>query len=81
MEEHTDKGSHKGMGKHLLMMVVCCAIPLLLIGAAVYFFGLSKSYLYWSILLLCPLMHLFMMKDMHKHPKKGKVTKDKSSKQ
>lgn len=51
---------------HALMMIVCCAVPLIILLGAVYFFGLSKSYLVWFIILLCPLMHYFMMKDMHK---------------
>ena len=55
---------------HLLMMVICCVAPLILLIGATYLFGISRSYLYWSILLLCPLMHFFMMKDMHK--KEGK---------
>jgi len=57
------------------MMIACCMAPLALVFAAVYFFGLSKSYLYWTILLLCPITHYFMMKNMHKEheDKKGKV--------
>ena len=51
---------------HNLMMFICCGIPLILLVIAVYFFGLSKSYLFWFILLLCPIMHYFMMRDMHK---------------
>lgn len=51
---------------HGLMMVLCCAIPLVLLLAGVYFFGLSKIYLTWFVILLCPLMHIFMMRDMHK---------------
>ena len=61
---------------HFLMMILCCALPLLLLLGAVYFFGLSKSYLYWFMLLLCPLMHFFMMKDMHGRSK----SKEKSEK-
>ncbi len=56
---------------HSLMMLICCGVPLLLLVVAIYIFGLSKSYLFWFILLLCPIMHYFMMKDMHKkHSKK-----------
>ncbi len=51
---------------HGLMMIICCALPLILLIGAVYVFGLSNRYLFWFILLLCPLMHYFMMKDMHK---------------
>jgi len=56
---------------HSLMMLICCGVPLLLLIISIYFFGLSKNYLLWLILLLCPIMHYFMMKDMHKkHSKK-----------
>ena len=65
---------------HGLMMLVCCIAPLLILVGAVYLFGISKSYLYWFILLLCPLLHIWMMKDMHKDmhkprdkPKEGEV--------
>lgn len=51
---------------HLLMMILCCAVPLAIVFGAVYWFGAPRSYLYWLVLLLCPLMHFFMMKDMHK---------------
>ncbi len=52
--------------KHMLMMLVCCLAPL----GAILLLKLSgyegaASYL---VLLLCPLMHLFMMRGMgHKH--------------
>lgn len=51
---------------HSIMMMVCCVMPLVLLIIAINFFGLSKSYLYWLIILLCPIMHFFMMKGMHK---------------
>jgi len=60
---------------HLLMMLICCALPLLLLFVAVSIFSLSNSYLYWSVLLLCPLMHFFMMKHMHSDKKDGKDKK------
>ena len=59
---------------HALMMIMCCGLPLLLLIGAVYFFGISKNYLFWFILLLCPLMHYFMMKHMHDN-KKGREDK------
>lgn len=55
-----------------ITMLVCCLIVMVLLIAAVYFFGIGRNYSYWLILLLCPLMHFFMMRDMHnKPPKKG----------
>jgi len=68
------KWIEKIKNNHGLMMIACCMAPLALVFAAVYFFGLSKSYLYWTVLLLCPITHYFMMKNMHKEheDKKGK---------
>lgn len=70
MSKWFDKLKHN----HLLMMIVCCVVPLVLVLGAVNLFGLSRSYLLWFMILLCPLMHYFMRKDMHtsKDPKKGK---------
>ena len=51
---------------HWLMMLICCAVPLIILVVAVYIFGLSNKYLFWFILLLCPILHYFMMKDMYK---------------
>lgn len=48
------------------IMLVCCLIVMILLIAAAYFFGIGKNYSYWLILLLCPLMQFFMMKDVHK---------------
>lgn len=50
---------------HILMMIICCVAPIAIMLAAVYFFGLSKSYLFWTVVLVCPISHLFMMKSMH----------------
>jgi hypothetical protein len=54
---------------HGILMLLCCLIPLALI------FGLSKQgfggVLSYGLLLLCPLMHIFMMAGMHGGDKKG----------
>ncbi len=60
---------------HWLMMIICCGIPLFLLIIFVYIFGLNNKYLFWFILLLCPIMHYFMMRDMRK---KHNLNKDKS---
>lgn len=46
-------------------MILCCVVPIVL---AIGFLGLFKSSgsLAWLFILLCPLMHIFMMKG-HKH--------------
>ncbi|MDP3900593.1 MAG: DUF2933 domain-containing protein [bacterium] len=47
---------------HLLMMLVGCLLPIVLIGALIKFFDVSGDYFVWLIILLCPLMHVWMMK-------------------
>ena len=62
MESRLNKLKHN----HSLMMVICCGVPLIILMIAVNYFSLNNKYLTWSIILLCPAMHFFMMKDMHK---------------
>lgn len=61
----------QGMGKHMLIMLACCLIPIALI-LAVSVFGLSLGALQplvpFAIALMCPLMMIFMMRGMgHEH--------------
>ncbi|HMM21500.1 MAG TPA: DUF2933 domain-containing protein [Selenomonadales bacterium] len=59
---HQSKSGH-GM-KHGLMMVLCCLVPLgLAFGLKAMGYGTVASYLAF---LMCPLMHIFMMRGMHK---------------
>jgi len=60
--------------KHSWIIVLCCAIPIALL-IAVYFLGLSNKYIFWLVVLLCPLMHFFMMKYMHGDKKNGEEKK------
>ena len=50
--------------KHAIMMLLGCVIPLLLIGV-LWVAGVSQNTLSFGILLLCPVMHLLMMKNMN----------------
>ena len=54
------------MNRHLLLMVLCCAIPLGLIFALPYL-GVSLPSSSWIllVLLICPLVHFFMMRGHH----------------
>ncbi len=56
-----------GMGKHMLLMLICCLVPLALI-LAVSVFGLSLGALTplipYALALMCPLMMIFMMRGM-----------------
>jgi len=50
---------------HWLMMALCCIVPLIIAGVLYYFN--FKTYALLAIMLLCPIMHYFMMRDMHKN--------------
>ncbi len=64
--------------KHTLMMVLGCMIPLLLLGI-LWVAGVSQNILSFGILLLCPIMHLLMMKNMNHGAQKpeSKIDEDK----
>ncbi len=51
------------MKKHTLIMLACLAIPIALL-IVVYGLGIRNQAVYWLALLLCPFIHLVMMK-MH----------------
>jgi hypothetical protein len=54
-------GSNKS--KHTLLMMLGCLAPLVILGI-LWFAGVSQNLLFFGILLLCPVMHLVMMKNM-----------------
>ena len=57
---HGDSG--KSSMKHMLMMLVCCLLP---VGLAVLLNALGYSAIAgYMMLLLCPLLHIAMMKLM-----------------
>lgn len=61
----TKRSEQKGMSKHTLIMVLCCLIPLVILGV-LWAIGISGSYLILGVILLCPLLHIVMMRGMHK---------------
>ena len=61
----TKRPEQKGMSKHTLIMVLCCLIPLALLGV-LWAIGISGSYLILGVILLCPLLHILMMRGRHK---------------
>ncbi len=58
-EELNKSGNHK----HTLLMLLGCLVPLVILGI-LWFAGVSQNILFFGILLLCPVMHLVMMKNM-----------------
>ncbi|MEK7653645.1 MAG: DUF2933 domain-containing protein, partial [Patescibacteria group bacterium] len=55
---------------HLLLMILCCLAPLILIAGVILLFGADKNYWFWLIILLCPLLHILMMRG-YKHGEAG----------
>lgn len=51
---------------HFLMMALCCLAPILLFIAFLGWFGKVGDYWVWLLILLCPVLHFWMMKG-HKH--------------
>lgn len=49
--------------RHTLVMMLGCIIPFVLLGI-LWVAGVSQNILSFGILLLCPIMHLLMMKNM-----------------
>lgn len=57
---------------HLILMILCCTLPILLIGTLPAFGigGLSSGKLMsYLLILICPLSHIFMMKGMFRNKK------------
>jgi len=52
------------MSKHTLIMVLCCLIPLAIL-AALWMAGVEGNYLVLGVIVLCPLLHILMMRGRH----------------
>ena len=63
---------HNNAGlKHWAIMIACCGIPMAVL-LAVFVFKVNLGTLgLFAVMLLCPLLHIFMMKGMMGHDHKG----------
>ncbi len=55
---------HYNGKQHMWLMLLCCLIPIGALGAIFLFNVPISSALFVGLLLLCPLLHVFMMKGM-----------------
>ncbi len=70
-----DRMQRTRIGKHGLLMLLCCLAPIVAIVAIRLFDIPLKGVLYVGLLLLCPLSHLLMMGGMKKH-QHGRANED-----
>ncbi len=65
------------VNRHTLLMILGCLIPLVILGI-LWFAGVSQNILSFGIILLCPIMHLVMMKNMKHDAQTGSGNKIKN---
>ncbi|SJZ78498.1 DUF2933 domain-containing protein [Selenihalanaerobacter shriftii] len=58
------KKKNSNHNSHILMMLICC---LAMFAAVWIFFKDSNIDNIWLLFLICPLMHIFMMRGHHNH--------------
>jgi hypothetical protein len=59
---------------HTLLMILCCALPILAVLSLSYW-GVLGSWGYYALILLCPLAHVLMFKNSHAKQTKEAVKK------
>jgi Protein of unknown function (DUF2933) len=69
------QGVSRGMSRHMLIMVLCCLIPLAALSAIFIFKVPVSQTLSFGLILICPLSMLLMMGTMgghgHEHDASG----------
>ena len=54
--------------RHIWVMLLCCLLPVIGLGAIFLFKIPANAILYFGLILLCPIAHFFMMGQMgHNH--------------
>ncbi len=73
-----NESHHKSAGlKHMAIMIACCVIPMaVLVSVFVFKIDLGTLGLF-AVMLLCPLLHIVMMKGMMGHQHKTADTESK----
>jgi hypothetical protein len=63
--------------KHLILMAIGCLLPLAALTAIFIFQVKVSTVLLYGLVLLCPAMHLFMMRGHMNHDQHGDVNQHK----
>ncbi|MEK7172754.1 MAG: DUF2933 domain-containing protein [Patescibacteria group bacterium] len=69
------KAFQKIKQNHFLLMAVCCLAPVVLIVVSLALFKGSGKYLVWLMILLCPILHILLMRG-HKNNNSCEREKD-----
>jgi hypothetical protein len=67
MDMDVNSGRSVLSGRHVLIVLLCCLLPVAAVGA-VWALDIPLSSMFvFGLLLLCPLGHLLMMRGGHQH--------------
>jgi len=64
--------------KHLILMAVGCLLPIVALAAIFLFQVQVSTVLLFGLILLCPALHLFMMRDHMSHAPSHSKTESES---
>lgn len=64
-KNNTETSPKRKINRHSVIMVLGCLIPIAILGI-LWATGIRSNYLYFGIILLCPLLHVIMMTGMNK---------------